>query len=114
MGDRQRGNSVTNLPELQAWIDQVTELTQPDEVYWCNGSEEEYHEMADQLINKGTFIKLNEEKRPNSYYCASDPSDVARVEDRTFICSKKEEDAGNNRKLNDCVRQPSFGYKPGL
>ncbi len=84
---------ATNI-RLINWVKEMTELCKPDSVYWCNGSDEEFEQMTNDLIVNGTFIKLNESKRPNSFYCHSDPSDVARVEDRTFICSNKEEDAG--------------------
>jgi phosphoenolpyruvate carboxykinase (GTP) len=79
---------------LSAWVDEVAALTQPDEVYWCDGSAEEYAKIAQTLIDSGTFQKLSDSKRPNSYLALSDPADVARVEDRTFICSEREQDAG--------------------
>jgi len=80
--------------KLIEWVEEVAQLTTPDRIHWCDGSAEEYDEMCQQLVDNGTFTKLSEAKRPNSYYACSDPGDVARVEDRTFICSEKEIDAG--------------------
>jgi len=84
----------TNNTQLIDWIKEIQELCQPESVYLCDGSQEEYDRFCQQLVDDGTFIKLNEELRPGSFLCRSDPRDVARVEDRTFICSEKEEDAG--------------------
>jgi phosphoenolpyruvate carboxykinase (GTP) len=79
---------------LRAWVDEVAALTAPDEIYWCDGSAEEYARIARTLLDSGTFQKLSDSKRPNSYLALSDPGDVARVEDSTFICSERERDAG--------------------
>jgi phosphoenolpyruvate carboxykinase (GTP) len=97
----------TSLPELAEWVRNISELTKPDDIVWCDGSADEWERLTSLLVETGTFTRLNPRLRPNSFHCASDPSDVARVEDRTFICSEKEDDAGptNNWIAPDEMRR---------
>ena len=96
------GQSAPTTHEgILAWVAEIAELTQPDRVHWCTGSDEEWTELTDALVASGTFTRLNADKKPNSFHAASDPTDVARVEDRTFICSVDEKDCGPTNNWMD-------------
>jgi phosphoenolpyruvate carboxykinase (GTP) len=84
----------TDHDELCAWVDEVAALTMPDDVVWCDGSQAEWDRLTDELVQAGTLVRLDERKKPHSFWARTDPDDVARVEDRTFICSRDEADAG--------------------
>ena len=87
--------------KLHQWVNDWAEVLQPDSIYWCDGSADEYDRLCNDLVTAGTFTKLDEAKRPNSYWAHSDPGDVARVEDRTFICSAHKDDAGPNNNWRE-------------
>jgi phosphoenolpyruvate carboxykinase (GTP) len=95
--------ATTGNTRLKQWVNDWAEILQPDSIYWCDGTADEYESLCQSLVDAGTFTKLDEAKRPNSYWAHSDPGDVARVEDRTYICSAKEADAGPNNNW----REPS-------
>ena len=109
----------TKHARLLEWVEEMRNLCRPDTVHWCDGSDEEYARLCQQMVDSGTFIRLNPETRPNSFLCRSDPQDVARVEGRTFIASRSRTDAGptNNwlepRELDVKLRQLAEGCMAG-
>ena len=94
-------SGTTTNQRLKDWVSEWAAVMQPADIYWCDGSAEEYERLCQQLVDSGTFTKLDEAKRPNSYWAHSDPGDVARVEDRTYICSATEDEAGPNNNWRD-------------
>ncbi len=92
---------MTKNKKLQRWVEEAAELCQPDSIYWCDGSQEENDRLCEELVQKGTFVRLDPNKRPGSYLARSDPADVARVEDRTFICAKNPIEAGPTNNWHD-------------
>src|SRR3989339_130365 len=95
------GNYPTKNKKLAAWVDEIAKLCKPTDIYWCDGSKEEYERLCELMVDGGTFTKLDEKKRPGCYLARSHESDVARVEDRTYISSKKQEDAGPTNNWAD-------------
>lgn len=110
---------MANNKKLDIWVNEWAQLCQPDAIHWCDGSGEENQMLLDLMVKSGMAVKLNNAKRPDSYYFQSDPSDVARVEDRTYICSEKQEDAGptNNwrdpKEMKDTLRSMYKGSMKG-
>ena len=94
-------SATTTNERLESWVDDWAAILKPDAVHWCDGSAEEYEQLATDLIAAGTFTALDQSKRPNSYWAHSDPADVARVEDRTFICCESAEQAGPNNNWRE-------------
>ena len=92
---------MTKNKKLQSWVEEAAALCQPDSIYWCDGSQEENDRLCEELVQKGTFVRLDPEKRPGSYLARSSPADVARVEDRTFICAKTPLEAGPTNNWHD-------------
>ncbi len=94
-------DAPTTHPGLLFWVEEIAQLTQPDRVVWCDGSDEEWERLTAALIESGALVRLDESKKPNSFWARTDPSDVARVEERTFICSRDEADAGATNNWMD-------------
>ena len=109
------GTPKTKHKRLIAWVEEMTKLCKPERVVWCDGSQQESDRLCNEMVEAGTFVRLNPDKRPNSFLCRSDPRDVARVEDRTFVCPQRREEAGptNNWVHPDSMRATLLGLFDG-
>ncbi|MGH8023677.1 MAG: phosphoenolpyruvate carboxykinase (GTP), partial [Limisphaerales bacterium] len=99
---------LTSNPKILTWVREMAVLCQPDKIHWCDGSESEYQALCESMVRAGTLIRLNERVRPNSFLARSHPGDVARVEDRTFICSRTAEEAGPTNHWADPVQMKAL------
>ena len=102
---------LASNPKIRSWVAEMSELCQPDKIHWCDGSDNEYQALCDLMVRSGTFIRLDEKLRPNSFLARTHPSDVARIEDRTFICSRSKDDAGPTNHWADPIEMKALLLK---
>jgi len=110
--DRDPAGPLARNKHLRKWVEKMAQLTQPDSIYWVDGSKEEYDALCAEMVVAGTFIRLNEKLWPGCYYARSDANDVARVEDRTFICSARQDDAGPTNNWRDPAETITLHWRP--